>query len=131
MHMTHAQFIQEAKRFQDVMANLNKDITPKLTRASLTALISQAEELNHQLANVKTSVSRLRIERNQKLDFLNQFMVNVRAQVKLDYGDDSVEYGAFGGTRASERKRRPRKSKKLNLPATGAAGTAGTSGNPS
>lgn len=124
MRISHAAFIQEAKRFQDVMANLNKDISPKLLRATLNTLITQTEEINHQLANIKTTVSRLQIERNGKLDFINQFMINVRAQVKLDYGDDSVEYGAFGGTRASERKRPSRKRKVQNL-STNAPGTGG------
>lgn len=81
-----------------------------LTQAALGEAISEAQQLQSQIASLELQLSDLRTKREAQLTNLWDIVKRVRNTVKGLFGDDSAEYKLVGGTRLSDRRRPVRRT---------------------
>ncbi len=83
-----------------------KDVTLQSFQGAADKFLVVLAEINRHEEGLKP----LRNQRDDQADVLNGLCTRARAGIKGYFGENSSEYEAAGGTRASERKKTGRKS---------------------
>lgn len=77
---------------------------PGIDREGFDAKVDEVTRRNEEIATRERELASLKEERNDGLRILNDHCNALRLAAKLHYGVDSIQYGAFGGTRGFLRK---------------------------
>ncbi len=69
-----------------------------------TALLEAAEKLSKDYASDSVALTGLRVNRDDKIEELNDLVVRFRSTIRGAFGPDSAQYEQAGGIRKSARK---------------------------
>ena len=93
---------------QDVLVGWGQVSTPlafgTLNAAALTIDIASASTLESEISKLEIQLADKRNQRDMVYNGMWDKIKRVRAGVKANYGDDSLQFEMVGGTRTSERK---------------------------